>query len=285
MKILCPFYSAARRSALSIILLVAGVSMSAQQRNLQVIPGHSTARVFLGTAGNPTSFEVGVAKVKGEVQLSSDDISASRFSLTIYSDELKDLKVYGGRSVIAFQSQSVEQSKDGKLEVRGRLTVTQVFGEEAAKEDYSDTSSNNLKRLRTSQEVTFVFDGLEQPASASDLNSGSAVPAQTMGSEQGMLVTASMSVDGEASPLLLLTIHDVAWPVIADDQSCAPNSASGDHFRGATCPSVMSAASPGQSRDEEAPPAGNLVTIQLKLTLASADSDSGEGLQHTKTVR
>lgn len=275
-KIVYSFCSAGKRNALLLILLMAGPLMSAQQLSLRVVPGHSTARVFLGTPENPTSFDVGVAKVAGEMQFSSDDIGASRFNLTIYSADLKDLKVYGERSVIAFQSQSIEQNREGKLEVRGQMTVTQVFGEEGADADYSGNSGSS-KRLRTSQRVTFVFDGLGQPGSTAGLSGESIVPVQENGSEPGILVTAIMSVDGETFPQLLLTIQDVAWPLAADDESCATRSKSGEDYREVTCEEATSSASIAQpGADQQTPPAGNLVTIQLKLILVSADSDSAE---------
>jgi len=276
MKTLRSFSSAGRRSALLLILLVAGVAMSAQQHSLQIIPDHSTARVFLGTVENPTSFDVGVAKVKGEMQLSSDDISASHFNFVIYSAGHNDQEVYGERSVISFQSKSVEQRTDGTLEVHGQLTVTQVFDQGGDNEGSSGTFFGNSKPLRTSQEVTVVFDGLEQPASAADLSGGGVVPVQEKGSEPGMLVTASMSVNGDAFPQLLLTIDDVAWPLIGDDESCATKSASGEDYREATCAgaTLPASAHPGENygSTQQAPPAGNLVTIRLKLLLAGTDS-------------
>ena len=288
MKILRSFYSAGRRNALLVVLLLAGASMSAQQSSLQVIPNYSTARVFLGTPENPKSFDVGIAKVTGEMQLSSDDLRASRFNLTIQSAELKYQKVYGERSVITFQSDSVEQRNDGKLEVHGQLTVTQEFGEEGGNEDSPGTFDNS-KRLRTSQEVTFIVDGLEQPTSASDLSSRDVVPVQENESGPGVLVTASTSINGETFPQLLLTIQDVAWPLMADDQNCAAHSAQDDDHSGATCPVTSPASSPQPGENgggfQEAPPEGNLVTIQLKLMLASTDSDSADGLPHTDTAR
>jgi hypothetical protein len=158
------------------------------------------------------------------MQLVSDDIGASRVNLTIYSADHKGQKFYGERSVITFRSENVEQRKDGKLEVQGRLTVTQVFDEGGDNEGYSGTSLGNSKQLRTSQKVIFVFDGLEQHESASNLSSRDVVPVQENGSEPGMLVTASMSVNGEAFPQLLLTIQGVAWPLGADNESCATRS-------------------------------------------------------------
>ena len=266
-------------------LLIAATSMSAQQRSLQVSEP-STAKVYLGTLENPTSFDVGMAKVTGDMQLSSDDTSASRFNLTIYSADHKYQKIYGERSIITFRSESVEQRKDGKLEVKGQLTVTQVFGEGGSNQDDS-SSFANPKQLRTSHEATFVFDGLEQPASASDRSSGGAVPLQKNGSEPGMVVTGSASVNGETFPQLLLTIQDVAWPLFTDDESCATTSVD---YREATCNGAISSIPSAQlgkddGGNQQSPPAGNLVTIQLKLILAVADSDSADRLWHTDRVQ
>lgn len=281
MKILRSFYSG---SALLTILLTTVASTSAQQLSLQIVPKHSTARIFLGTAESPTSFDVGAAKVLGEIQLHSDDITASGFNLTIYSADRKYKQVYGDQSVITFQSQSVEQGQDGRLEVHGQMTVTQVFGEGPADGENSGASLAHSKQLRTTQQVTFIFDGLEQFASSSELSRGGVVPVQNNESEPGALVNASMSVNGETFPQLLLTIQDVAWPLLPDDKSCA-GSAPGEDSLAAACPAATSPASLAQPGDEQEPPAGNLVTIRLALTLATGDSDSAGTRAHTEAVR
>ena len=265
MKLLRSFCSAGGCNALLIILLIAGASVSAQERSLRVISDRSTANAFFGTPDNPRSFDVGVAKVSGDVQIRFGDIGASRFNLTIYPAEPRpSLHVKQNRhedeSVISFQSNSVEQREEGKLEVRGRLTVTQVIDEGGAKP----------MRFRGSQEVTFVFSGLEQAASASDPGSGGIDPTQKNEPEPRMLVTASMSVNGEAFPELLFTIQDVAWPQLADDESCSTSAAPED-YAGATCAGTTSPEWLAMHGGD--PPAGNLVTIQLKLILVSADND------------
>ena len=277
-----------KRFAVAIVLFSACASIlsSAQQRSLQIIPDQSTARVFLGTAENPTSFDVGVAKIKGDVQLGSDNSGASRFNLTIYAADHKDQEIYGVQSVITFQSERVEQQKDGKLEVHGGLTVTQVFGKEAPSQEGSLT---NPKQLRTSQEVMFVVNGPEQPASASDMRSRGVVLIPKNDSEKDMLVTASMSVNGETFPQLLLTIYDVVWPLAADDESGTTQSPPDQDHRGGASAGAMSPESLAQSEakegNQQSTPAGNLITIQLRLVLTSAGSDFADGLPHTDTVR
>lgn len=268
MKILRSFYNAGGRNFLLVILLLAGASMWAQQRRLQVVSDHSTASVFLGTEENPTSFDIGIAKVTGEIQFSSDDIGASQFNITISSVDLGDKKLYGESSVITFQSDSVKQRKDGKLAVHGQLTVTQLFGAEGDNKD-SSGAVDNSKQIRTSEEVTFIFDGLEQPASSvSDSGSGDVAPVRENGHDPGMPVHASISVNGETFPQLLLVIQGVAWPLIADDQNCAAQSTPDNDRSGAPCTQ-----SSAQSGDVQAP-SGNLVTIRLTLILAATDSDS-----------
>ena len=276
MNFLRSFYSAGRRNALVMILLIAGASMSAQQGTLQVISDYSSAKVFFGTPENPTSFDVGVAKVSGEVQIRFGDIGASHFNLTIYAAKPTpsvrvNQKDYEYQSVISFQSNSVEQHEEGKLEVRGLLTVTQVFGEGGA----------NPTRFRTSQEVTLVFSGLEQAASASDLSRGDMVPTQKTEPEPRMLVTATTSVNGEAFPALLLTIQDVAWPQIAGDESCSTSSAPED-YSGATCAGSMAPELLALRSGD--PPAGNLVTIEFKLILVNTDSDYRDSITNPRVL-
>jgi hypothetical protein len=261
-------YDVARCNALLIILLIAGASMPAQQRSLQVVSNHSTAQVFFGTPENPTSFNVGIAKVRGDVQISFGDIGASRFNLTIYPAKLMpsaqlSRNGYGNgyESTISFQSNSVEPLEEGKLKVRGRLTITQVFGARGA----------SPTEFRTSQEVTFVFSGLKEAASASDAGSAGMTLSQKNQRDTGMQVTASTSVNGEAFLELLTTVQDIAWPQSADDETCVSPSAPEEHS-GAPCAGTMPPELlPQRGAD---PPAGNLVTIHLKLILVSAGSDS-----------
>ena len=277
MKILRSFYYIGRRSALPIILLMAGASMSAQQRSLQIIPGQSTASIFLGTEENQTSFDVGVARVSGELQLNSDDISASRFNLTISSAGLKNQKFFGERSIITFQSESVEQRKDGELEVAGELTVTQVVARGSG-EPSAASSSGDSTPLRTIHRVVFVFSGLEPPEPTSNSGSSNVVLTAEERPESGMLVSAHTSVDGETFPELLFAVQDVAWPPAADDNNCSPPSEPGQNDSGSTCAAGASQAQPSEVDvdPQRKAPAGNLITIKLDLALASADSNSAE---------
>src|SRR5215469_17835209 len=123
MKVLNSLYDAGRRSAAAIILFILAVPIlsSAQQQSFQIISDHSTSSLFLGTRENPTSFNVGVARVSGKVQIAAGDIGASRFSFTIYAANQTPLashnqNLYGDQPVISFRSETVEQRNDGSLE-------------------------------------------------------------------------------------------------------------------------------------------------------------------------
>jgi hypothetical protein len=132
--------------------------------------------------------------------------------------------------------------------------------------------------FRTSQEMTFVFSGLKEAASAADAGSGGMTPSQKNQRDTGIQVTASTSVNGEAFLELLSTVEDIAWPQSAGDETCV--SPSGPEERsGATCGGTMS---PEVLALRGADPPGNLVTIQLKLILVGADSDSGGDLPHPR---
>lgn len=87
---------------------------------MQVVSDHSTAKVFFGTPENPTSFDVGVAKVRGDAQIVFGDIGASHFNLTIYpAKPIPSVRVnqqdHEYQAVISFQSNSVEQHEEGTL--------------------------------------------------------------------------------------------------------------------------------------------------------------------------
>lgn len=263
------FLGAVKRNALVMILLIAGASMllPAQQRNVRVISDQSTATMFLGTPENPTAFNLGLAKVRGKVQVGEDKISASEFNFTIYADsqassaEAQEQSIYGNRSAISFQSRSVERRNDGTLEVRGTLSVTQVLGRVTTsnREEGSDPAFNQTTQIRASHEVTFLFHGVEK-----SLSSG-----QKGQTESGMLMTASTTVSGETFPELSFSVQDVAWPPARSDGSPQQSASA----------VLLKQPAQGSTPSQQSPPTGDLITIQLNLKLSNTGNDPAQGSQ------
>jgi len=100
----------------------------------------SDARFYQGSATNPRSSNVGVARVEGKVVLDPNDLQNSRFNVSIYpADEewetaltpdgtLTTRFVPGAtdHTLLTFTSKSIQKTGDGKLQVSGDLTLTRV---------------------------------------------------------------------------------------------------------------------------------------------------------------
>jgi hypothetical protein len=117
------------------------------------------------------------------------------------------------------------------------------------------------------------------PAQTSSSGEG-AIPAQEDKPESGMLVSANTSVDGESFPELLFAVQDVAWPPVADN-NCGRPSAPDQNHSDVTCTglTVQIQSSGDHAGIQDSPPAGNLITIQFQLTLASSGTVSNSAKQ------
>lgn len=295
MTIFKSFYRGSKHSVLAVILAILSAPMllSAQQ----VIPDHSTARLYLGSAENPKSVNVGVARVRGNVEVNPDDVSASRINFTIYAANqntvANDKEIAGDQPTISFESKDVRERGDGTLEVKGKLTVTQVYRQEFTSlgEDYSGPTYGPPTFFRTSQEATFLFTPPKQSAPAAGPADARVVPAQSNLPQGGLELMATAKVNGEAFPELSQSIQEVAWPLAVDDEQCTAPATTGEDYSGANCtgtlhepsPTPVLLVQPGEDYAgiQQVPPAGDQVTIQLDLSLSNTSVAQQKGQAKT----
>lgn len=295
MTIFKSFYRGSKHGVLAVILAIVSSPMllSAQQ----VIPDHSTARLYLGSAENPKSFNVGVARVRGNVEVNPDDASSSHINFTIYAANqnsvANDKETSGNQPTISFESKDVKERTDGTLEVKGKLTVTQVYRQESTSvgEDYSGPTYGPPFIFRTSHEATFLFTPSKQQAPAAGPGDARVVPAQSKQAQGGIEVTATAKVNGEAFPELSQSIQEVAWPLVVDDEQCTTATAVGEDYSGANCtgtlhepsPTPVLLVQPGEDYAgiQQVAPAGDQVTIQLDLSLSNTSVAQQKGQAKT----
>jgi polyisoprenoid-binding protein YceI len=216
----------------------------------------SNARLFQGSRANSESVNTGVARVTGKVKLDANDLDTSFFDLSIYpADENwgKVLSPEGAlpmgyipdatdQTLLIFTSTRILRAENGRLEVVGDLTLTQVERtvtatptEAYAGPVYGDPVIHNVTR-----EITFLFPSV----SAAHL-SGPSTPAvqQTRGVLE---VMGAARVGREEFPELLSAIQDTNWPSVVQNEHCqASYSGGGEGYGGPVC----------------TPPAGNQTTI------------------------
>lgn len=296
MTIFNSFYRGSKQKVLGTVLAIISAPMllSAQQ----VISDHSTAKLYLGSVENPKSVNVGVAKVRGDVQVDPDVLSASHINFTIYAANqngaASDNNTFGDQPTISFESNNVKDLGDGTLEANGKLTVTQVYRREVTSlgDDYSGPVYGPATFFKTTHDATFVFAVPKGSASASGSGSAQVVPAQ-MNQKSELSFTATGKVNGEAFPELAQSIQEVAWPLAVDDEQCTTPATVGEDYSGSNCtgtvqepsptPVLLTQAGEDYAGIQEVPPAGNQVTIQLDLSLSNTSVAQRKG--QTKTAQ
>lgn len=251
-----PFDSRTVRNALILTLFTAtSVWLSAQQPQVRQIQKNSTAMVYLGSAEDPKSFEVGVASVSGDLQLDFVNVSASLFNFTIReTDEVHPLRLrnaYSSESIVSFHSTRIQRRRDGLLEVQGEMVVSQVFSQPASAHGENAALAYVSRNFQSSRHVTFVFTTLGQQ--------------QVWDGDQKIAtILGATSVDGEAFPQLSLAIQDIAWPVASEEPGCGTSSFERDNSPTRSCPNA-------QAEDAPQSPAGDVVTIELRLVLRAVE--------------
>jgi polyisoprenoid-binding protein YceI len=251
---------------------------------------NSDARFFQGSAANPDSSNTGIARISGQVNLNPDDLNHSAVDLSIYpadenwghaldaqgivpADYVPDAT---DRTLLTFKSTRIWRTANGKVEVMGNMTLTQVErsvtltpGEDYAGPLYSDPVIHAETR-----EITFLFPTLQ--------------------AQPELEVSGSAGIARETFPELLTAIKATNWPSIVKDETCAMPSTVGEDYSGAPCSGTVIAATGNNNCQMPAmvgedyggalcsPPAGDQTTIVLDLKLQngpqpSADSGSAVG--------
>jgi polyisoprenoid-binding protein YceI len=250
----------------------------------------SDARFFQGSAANPDSANTGAARITGQVNLNPDDLSHSSVDLSIYpADEnwghaldaegilptgyLPDAT---DRTLLTFKSTRIWRTADGKLEVMGNLTLTQVERSVTLTpgEDYAGPLYGDPVIHAETREITFLFPTLQE--------------------QSELEVSGSAGIARENFPELFTAIKATNWPSVVKDETCAMPPTAGEDYSGAQCTGTVIAETrnncpmPAMAAEDYrgalcSAPAGDQTTIVLDLKLLpdgfqpSADSGSAVG--------
>jgi polyisoprenoid-binding protein YceI len=200
---------------------------------------HSTGRLSLSATADPSaSFDVGVARVKGTVNLSDGEITDPSFTFTIYPAgqdpnaigaggnlNLAEFSNVARASVIQFQSRQVQIAENGDLIVTGDLTSTHLERPvliTAFSEDYAGPVYGEPEVRSTTREVTFVFPG------------GATRLAKATDSRKLKLAGAT-TIATEDFPGLFEAVTDANWPIVVEDRECTTPATIGEEYHGSSC--------------------------------------------------
>jgi len=212
----------------------------AQNWELRIDHGYSTANLSLASSSTGISWNIGIAKVSGTVTL-NDDPDKDVFNLDIYparqgsrlleqnggfrDNSFADLSRY---TVMSFHSSSVTRNREGKLAVTGKLSVTQVRREANIvwNNAYSGPEYGAPVPVTTTRQVTFVFEA-KPPTTATVHNQG---PEE---------MSALATIDLRNFPALRSAWLDSVWPIVVENEHCempqVRGSSSMRDYTGAVC--------------------------------------------------
>jgi hypothetical protein len=232
------------------IATVAALPAMAREGNWKLDADHSTARILLGA----NALNVGVAHVSGEVELDAAKPTNSILDFSIDP---------AGGKLITFKSRRAAIGLDGKLQIRGDLTLSRVLRPVTLTpgEDYSGPVYGEPTLETVTHEVTFVLPMGDQAEQAE--------------------ITAQAKMFGEDFPELFTAITDTNWQPVIQDKACELPPA-GEDYAGSQCTGTVvapnrsaAAASIGEDYHgfESAAPEGSVMTIAVKLHLTREYSE------------
>ena len=252
----------------------------------------STAQLYLGSAENPDSVNVGAARVAGLVTLDANHLNSSVVDLSIYpADEdwgaalgpegslpLGYVPDTTDRTLLTFKSKRILEAADGSLRVIGDLTLTRVERSVTAdpNEAYAGPVYGDPFIRTVTQEITFVFPNLNGAGV-------SGTQISTPPENRGVVdISASARIRHEDFKELSGAIAETNWPSVVANKHCEVPSTVGEDYSGAKCTGTAIAAAAAAncqipaSVDEDysgpvcAEPAGDQTTIVLQLKLTNA---------------
>lgn len=201
---------------LAFAVCLASVPARAQGGSWQVDPQLSVARLSLGRGSN--AFEIGVARVSGDVVFDSNDPSDPSVSLKITPDN-------GPRAEyekMSFTSKRSAMTSDGKLVVTGELSVSRIERSVTIEpnEAYAGPQYGDPVAHTDTRETTLVFPD----------------PRQLTAHNGVMEFSGTTSVIREAFPQLLNALALDHWPTtLVNDEKCSVPSTIGEDYSGIKC--------------------------------------------------
>jgi polyisoprenoid-binding protein YceI len=292
-----------RMFALSIVFTVMVVFISTVASAEDVIwsldSSTSDAVLFQGSTTNPLSLNTGVARVTGKVSLGAD-LNHSVVDLSIFpSDEnwaralTQESDLLAGyvpdetdHTLLTFKSKRIVKTTDGRLELIGDLTLTQVQRSVSMvpSEAYAGPVYGEPVIHSETHETAFFFSSVNSQVLS---RTSQAAALQT---EKSIELSGSTHVYYEKFPQLLSAVRNTNWPDVVKDEECRMPSTIGEDYSGAGCTGTIIAASskascqmPASVGDDYSgpvciPAAGNQTTIVLDLKLVSTGSKPAVGM-------
>ena len=210
----------------------------AQNTNWKLNSDHSTGRLSLSSTADPNAtLDVGIARVKGSVNLDASSLSNSSFDFIIYPADQDPASINKDGSlnaaefsnvarstVFTFRSREAKITGDGDLAVTGNLTLTHLERPFTitVNEAYGGAVYGEPEVHSTTSEVTFVF-------------SHAAAAAANIGNRPKLKLAASVNIKTEDFPGIFEAVTDLNWPVVVEDQNCDKPATIGEEYHGASC--------------------------------------------------
>ena len=210
------------RVSLALLLLLAfavclaSVPARAQGGIWQVDAQHSVARLSLGRGSN--AFEIGVARVSGDMFFDSNDPADPSVSLKITPDNAPSAEY----PTMSFTSQRSAMTSDGKLAITGELSVSRVERSVTMEpnEAYAGPQYGDPVNITETRQITLVFPN----------------PRQLAGENGVMQFPGTTSVSREDFPELLDALTLDNWPtILVNDEECRMPSSAGEDYSGVKC--------------------------------------------------
>ncbi len=241
----------------------------------------SYAQLFVGSPKNGYSYTPGVARVSGKLMLSAEDPNKTTADLRIYpADSAHSLGANGPNySELEFKSERAWLMPGGELGVSGQLILYRVerpvADRNANLEDFFGPVFGDAVVRAYRSKAMFVFPMMKSGATRQ--RSSNFLAATTIGYEN--------------LPQLLPALLRTNWPVVVQDEQCAPFGNIED-YSGQQCTGKTIAA-PSQYADHDWPGenfsgpkpvlAGNQVTIKLNLVIDSSRNSQQFGGEQPST--
>ena len=205
------------RWTINLLLLSAVVSGVARAQNTWLIdPNDSIATLSLGSGAN--AFEIGVARVSGQVVFEATDPSDPTVAFTVNSGNQSDADY----ATMSFVSHRSTMRSDGSLVMDGDLSVTRVERSVTmdANEAYAGPQYGEPAAHTDTRPITLV------------LSSAHALAAKG----NRMQLSGTSTVVREHFPQLLDAIMADDWPrQLINGEKCVTPSTIGEDYHGAQC--------------------------------------------------
>jgi polyisoprenoid-binding protein YceI len=285
---------------IAVVAVISAFAFASGGSGQSVDSSTSTTLFFQGSRANPASVNTGVARVAGIVKLDTKELDNSVFDLVIFPADGGAGSALTGyvagsahQTLLTFKSRRVRSLRNGKFQVVGDFTLTQIEQSvPAPTEAYAGSGYGNPLIHTQTREITFLFPRLSAVPVSETLR-----PA-TLQANGTLQISGTALVVHEDFPELSSAIEETNWPPVLQNEECRTPSSPGEDYSGTQCTGTVIAATRTEncrlrtSVGEDfsgavcMPPAGDQTTIVLHLKLLRTGSEySAETISPDSTIR